>query len=69
MSNKLQKLSNSSIDISLNDSMNHFHQVNKKNIYDNDKHNIHKQYIEYATIVNQNGKENIHINHIETLNL
>lgn len=27
------------------------------------------QYIEHATIVNQNGEKNIHIDHVETLNL
>lgn len=27
------------------------------------------QYIENATIVNQNGEKNIHIDHVDTLNL
>lgn len=29
----------------------------------------HTQYIENATIVNQNGEKNIHIDHVDTLNL
>ena len=35
----------------------------------NDAPKTHTQYIEHATIVNQNGKKNIHIDHVDTLNL